>query len=61
MLPCALVADRDAADEALLELAGAGIEGIAIPPGRRYHGIAGAIWEIRVPASQAARARVLLS
>ncbi len=61
LLPCALVAGREAADRVLSRLANEGIEGTVMSVGRRYHGIDGEELEIRVPASQVARARVLLS
>jgi hypothetical protein len=58
---CALVTGRAAAEQAVERLAEAGIEAVVEAPGERYHGIGEDRWEVRVPATQVARARVLLS
>lgn len=59
-LPCALVEGREAAEWVVTRLAEAGIEATLHEPGERYHGIGPGRLEVRVPATQAARARVLL-
>ena len=59
-LPCALVEGREAAEWVVSRLAESGIEATLDEPGERYHGVGPGRFEVRVPASQAARARVLL-
>lgn len=59
-LPCALLPTREAAEQAAAQLRTAGLEVEIGAPGSRFHGLAPGTWEIRVPAGQAARARVLL-
>ncbi len=60
-LACALVVSRAAADRAASRLAAEGISATIGPPDSRHRGLPPDEWEIRVPASQAARARALLS
>ncbi len=59
-LPCALVEGRDAAEWVVSRLAEAGIEATLHEPGERYHDVGPGRFEVRVPATQVARARVLL-
>jgi len=59
-LPCALVEGRDAAEWVVSRLAEAGIEATLHEPGERFHDVGPGRFEVRVPATQVARARVLL-
>lgn len=58
--PCALARDRAQAETFVKWLAAAGIEATLAVPGPRYNRLTPGAWEVRVPASQAARARALL-
>ncbi len=60
-LACALVVSRAAAERAVQRLATEGIPATVGPPDPRHRGLPPDEWEIRVPASHAARARALLS
>ncbi|MCU0230588.1 MAG: hypothetical protein MUC67_04325 [Acidobacteria bacterium] len=59
-LPCALVEGREAAEWVVSRLSEAGIPATLHEPGERYHAIGPSRFEVRVPATQVARARVLL-
>jgi hypothetical protein len=62
LLTCAVAPDRATADEIVARLAAVSIDAtLVIPPGARFHGLAPASCEIRVPAGQAARARAILN
>ncbi|GAB4223003.1 MAG: hypothetical protein Kow0062_22150 [Acidobacteriota bacterium] len=60
-MACALFERREQAEAAVRSLAEHGIEATIAPPGPRLHGIAAGAVELRVPMSQAARARALLA
>ncbi|RMG49193.1 MAG: hypothetical protein D6718_00155 [Acidobacteria bacterium] len=57
---CALCRNRDEADAAAALLSAEGIDVEIAAPGERYHGLPPGCWEVRVPGTQAARARALL-
>ncbi len=59
--PCAVVPGREAAERAVARLAAAGIDALVVEPGPRYHLLPAGSLEVRVPASEATRARVLLA
>ncbi|MDH3284554.1 MAG: hypothetical protein OEQ13_07420 [Acidobacteriota bacterium] len=59
--PCAIYAERTAADAALEVLARHGIVGAIESPGARTHGLAEGSFQVSVPGTEASRARALLS
>lgn len=59
--PCAVITGREAAEATAARLAAAGIETVVVPPGPRFHRLPADTWELRVPATQAARARAILA
>ena len=60
-IACALFERREQAEAAIRRLAEHGIDASLAEPERRLHGIAPGAVELRVPMSQAARARTILS
>ena len=59
-LPCAVLPTREAADAAAARLAALEIDAVVVVPGPRYHHLPPGTWEVRVPATLAARARAVL-
>jgi hypothetical protein len=61
LFPCAVTLSREQADRFAARLVAAGIEAVVTSAGPRYHGLVASACEVFVPATQAARARALLS
>jgi hypothetical protein len=61
LFPCAVSPSRAMADEIVARLVSAGIDAVISEAGSRFHGLGAGACEITVPATQAARARAILS